>query len=323
MISLHNQRRQSKRCPILSRQKVRHIQSFVLVRIYQVKHLGCLLKRVTNIIWRLFTSLNMLILYFRLNPSNKSNAWRLRLNNRVETLSWFRFVIMQKFWICRSTLWRCLSWSFCQMWLMFMKHFHLKFMMIFAFPLYFKPTMQVQVSNPQDFSESNWNHRTNIWIQPKCFNIISATRFWKQVLNCLSTNMNFLQNPSVRVFTIGSNYIELSPIRKYISSKIRFSVMHRQTFFQRITIAINRFMSFRIFPQPHFECKFTKLCLHYFMKFTKRFSHTKRLPSNFVRLFFVFPAFFWKYQIKKRLHIIFYFFFDKMQTSMLFFWLLL
>ena len=146
-ISLHNPRRQLSWCPILSHQAVHCIQNSMLVRIFQVKHLDCLMKRVTNIIWRLQSPFpNIVIFCFRSCPLYiVKDVSRLRLNNQVETLSWFFFVIMQKFWIYWSKLWHCLSLLFYQKQLMFMKHFHLKFMMIFAFPLYFKPTMQVQV----------------------------------------------------------------------------------------------------------------------------------------------------------------------------------
>ena len=130
----------------------------------------------------------------------------------------------------------------------------------------------------------------NIWIQSKYFKIILEDYFWKQVVNRLSTNMNFLQNLFVRAFTIDSHYIELFPMMKYISSKIKFFVTHRRISFQRLTIATNQFKSFRIFPQRHFECKFTKSCLDPFKLFIKRIWHNQPHFANFVRPWFRFGS---------------------------------
>lgn len=145
MISLRNQRRRSSWCHFLSRQKVRCIQSFELVRTYQVKHLDCLFKRVKGIIWRLLMLLCMWIFCFRLRRLCIKDAWRLRWNNQVWIVAWCLLFINQKQCICPKVIER-LMWSlFCQTWSLFMKRFRLNIMLFLALTLYFKPTMQVQV----------------------------------------------------------------------------------------------------------------------------------------------------------------------------------
>ena len=292
MISLHNQRRQSSWCRILSRQAVHYIQNFGLVKIYQVKHLDCLIQRVKGIIWRLQWFVHhKLIFYFNSRRLCMfKDVLRLRWNNQVWILSWSGLIKKQKQCIC-PIMFERFSWLLiCQMWLLFKTRFRLNIMLILVTLEYFKQATQVQVSNPKDFLELNWNPWTNIWIRSKYFKIILEDYFWKQVVNRLSTNMNLVQNLFVRVFIVDLHYIELFQVRKYISSKTRFFVTPRRISFQRLTIATNQFKSFRIFPQRHFECKFTKSCLDPFKLFIKRIWHNQPHFANFVRPWFRFRS---------------------------------
>lgn len=145
MISLRMKRRWFLWCHFLSRRTVRCIQMFVLVRTYQVKHLDCWFKRVQGIIWRFRLFMCMLLFCFRLCRLHKQDDQPLRWNNQVWIFAWCLLFINQKQCICPKVI-EHLMWSlFCQMWSLFMKRFRLNIMLSLVFPLYFKPTMQVQV----------------------------------------------------------------------------------------------------------------------------------------------------------------------------------